>query len=131
MSRHIHLLDLARSFLPSPSLTAEACLACLAAVPPEDIPDGPGLEDLARKFIRAFVRGDAGGLPPGLASHLTDWLSFPTDPTPLLSAWRSSCSIAEVAHRLRTDPDAVLYLADGLRKRGVKLPATPGVKWSR
>ena len=131
MSRHQRVFDLARVLLPSPSPTAKACLACLAAAPPEDLPDGPGAEDLARAFVRAFIRGNAKGLPPGLASHLEDWLGFPVGLTPLLLvAWRRSCSVAEVAHRLRTDPDQVLYLADGLRKRGVELSATPGVKWS-
>jgi hypothetical protein len=131
MSRH-PVLDLARALLPAPSPTAKGCLACLAAAPPEDLPDGPAAEDLARTFVRAFVSGDVKGLPPGLASHLDDWLSFPDDFTPvLLVAWRRSGSVAEVAYRLRTDPDQVLYLADGLRKRGVGLPATPGVKWSR
>lgn len=132
MSRRAHVLDLARALLPSPSPTAKACLACLAAAPPEDLPDGPGAEDLARAFIRAFICGTAKGLPLGLASHLDDWLHFPADLTPLLLvAWQKSGTVAEVAHRLRTDPDQVLYLADGLRKRGVELPANPGVRWSR
>jgi hypothetical protein len=131
VSHHAQLLDLVRSYLPSPSPTAEACIDCLSAIPPEDIPDGPGIENLARAFIHAFFRGDTDGLPPGLAFHLTDWFNFPADPTPFLSAWRSSCSIAEVAHRMRTDPDAVLHLADGLRRRGINLSATPGTKWSK
>ena len=126
MSPHDRLLVLARAYLPTPSPTADACLACLAAARPGDVPGGPGVGELALKFVIAFVRRDPVGLPPGLASHLADWLNFPVDPTPFLSAWASSDSVAEVANRLRTDPDEVLYLADGLRKRGVELAATPG-----
>jgi hypothetical protein len=85
---------------------------------------------LARAVIRAFAHGDPRGLPLALASHVADWLSFPSDPNTFLAAWSSSCSVSEVANRLRTDPDQVLYLADGLRKRGVELPPHPGAKWS-
>ena len=83
MSRRALVLDLARALLPSPSPTASACLACLAAAPPEDLPDGPQAEGVTRAFVRAFVRGDVSGLPPGLASHLDDWLNFPDDFTPV------------------------------------------------
>jgi hypothetical protein len=133
MSFHTHLLDLVRHYMPppSPSPATRACLACLSAAPPEDIPSGPGMEDLARAFIHAFFRKDPSGLPPGLAFHVADWLEFPADPAPFLKAWVSSGSIAEVAHRLGTDPDEVLHIADGLRKRGVGLPAAPGGQRSR
>ena len=132
MSPHERLLGLVRdhlAWLPV-EVNAEACLECLRAAPPEDVPGGTGMEGLARAFVHAFACGSAAGLPPGLASHLEDWLHFPSDPTDFLTTWWSSCSVAEVAHRLGTDPDNVLYLADGLRKRGVSVSATPGVKWA-